>query len=62
MLFRKNYDGLLFRFLEKDLHDGPTRGHFVEETTTHKILGQDTTIQLFLKMPILMSGHVNSAS
>jgi hypothetical protein len=22
----------------KDLHDGPTRGHFVGETTTHRVL------------------------
>ena len=46
ILFRKNYDGVLLRCLEKedakkvmiDLHDGPTRGHFSGDTTAHKIL------------------------
>ena len=46
ILFRKNYDGVLLRFLEKEdakkviteLHDGPTGGHFSEDTTAHKIL------------------------
>jgi hypothetical protein len=41
-----NYDGVLLRFLEKEdvekvlreLHDGPTGGHFAGETTSHKIL------------------------
>ena len=46
ILFRKNYDGVLLRCLEKeyakkvmiDLHDGPAGGHFSGDTTTHKIL------------------------
>ena len=46
ILFRKNYDGVLLRCLEKedekkvmiDLHDGPTGGHFSRDTTAHKIL------------------------
>ena len=46
ILFRKNYDGVLLRCLEKedakkvmiDLHDGPARGHFSGDTTAHKIL------------------------
>jgi hypothetical protein len=44
-LFRKNYDHILLRCLEKtdakkviqELHNGPTRGHFGGDTTTHKI-------------------------
>jgi hypothetical protein len=46
ILFRRNYDGVLLRCLEKqdvdkvlkELHDGPARGNFAGETTTHKIL------------------------
>ncbi len=46
ILFRKNYDLVLLRFLEKpeaekvmqELHDGPARGHFEGNTTAHKIL------------------------
>ena len=46
ILFRKNYDGVLLRCLEKedvkkvmiDLHDAPAGGHFSEDTTAHKIL------------------------
>lgn len=46
VLFRKNYDLILLRCLEKpeaekvmqELHDGPAGGHFEENTTTHKIL------------------------
>ena len=45
MLFRKNYDGVFLRCLEQEdakvvaeLHDGPARGHFSGDTTTHKIL------------------------
>jgi hypothetical protein len=46
VLFRINYDGVLLRCLEcedtdkvlKELHDGPTRGHFARNTTAHKIL------------------------
>jgi len=45
-LFRKNYDYVLLRCLEKsevekvlqELHDGPAGGHFGGVTTTHKIL------------------------
>jgi hypothetical protein len=45
-LFRKNYDNVFLRCLEKydadkvlaQLHDGPAGGHFGGETTTHKIL------------------------
>ena len=45
VLFRKNYDGVFLRCLEredatkvvKELHDGPAGGHFFEDTTTHKI-------------------------
>ena len=46
ILFRKNYDGVLLRCLEKEdtkkviteLHDGPVGGPFFGDTTTHKIL------------------------
>ena len=46
VLFRKNYDKVLLRCLEKydvehiiiELHDGLTRGHFNGETTTHNLL------------------------
>ena len=46
VLFWKNYDKVLLRFLEKDdvehifteLHDGSVGGHFSGETTTHKVL------------------------
>ena len=46
ILFRKSYDGVLLRCLEKedakkvmtDLHDGPAGGHFSGDTTAHKIL------------------------
>ena len=46
VLFRKNYDRVFLKCLEredaakvvKELHDGPTGGHFSGDTTTHKIL------------------------
>ena len=46
VLFRQNYDKVLLKCLEKydvkhiliRLHDGPTGGHFSEETTAHKVL------------------------
>lgn len=46
VFFRKNYDGVLLRCLEKDdaekvlkdLHDGPAGGHFSGDTTAHKVL------------------------
>ena len=46
VLFRKNYDSILLRFLEKteakkvlqELHDGSTGGHFGGDTTAHKII------------------------
>ena len=46
MLFRKNYDGVFLRCLEKlevdkclvDMHAGHAGGHFLGETTTHKVL------------------------
>ena len=46
ILFRKNYNGVLLRCLEKEdaekvmseLHDGPAGGHYSGDTTTHKIL------------------------
>ena len=46
MLFRKNYDSVLLRSLEKTeaekvmqgLHDGQARGHFGGNTTAHKTL------------------------
>eukprot|EP00253_Pinus_taeda_P017724 PITA_17724 len=46
VLFRRNYDSILLRYLEKpeaqkvlqELHDGPARGHFGADTTTHKII------------------------
>ena len=46
VLFRKNYDAILLRCLEKpdaekvmqELHDGPAGGHFGGNTTSHKIL------------------------
>ena len=46
ILFRKNYDGVLLRCLEKEdakrviteLHDGPAGGYFSGDMTAHKIL------------------------
>jgi hypothetical protein len=46
VLFRKNFDGLFLRCLEKEesekvlseLHAGDVRGHFGGDTTTHKVL------------------------
>ena len=46
ILFRKNYDGVLLRCLEKEdakkvmsiLHDGPAGGHYSRDTTAHKVL------------------------
>jgi hypothetical protein len=46
VLFRVNYDGVLLRCLEhedadkvlKEIHDGPGGGHFIGNTTAHKIL------------------------
>lgn len=46
VLFRKNYDSVLLRCLEKqeavkvmqELYDGPSGGHFGGNTTAHKIL------------------------
>ena len=46
ILFRKNYNGVLLRCLEKEdtkkviteLHDKPVGGHFSEDMKTHKIL------------------------
>ena len=46
MFFRKKYDEVFLRCLEredaekvvKQLHDGPTGGHFSGDTTIHKIL------------------------
>ena len=45
-LYRKNYDGIWLRCLEKDdayhvlkeMHDGIVGGHYGEETTAHKML------------------------
>lgn len=45
-LYRKNYDGIWLRCLEKDdvdhvlkkMHNGRVGGHYGGETTTHKIL------------------------
>jgi len=46
VLFRRNYDSILLRCLEKteaekvlqELHDGPAGGHFGGDTTAHKII------------------------
>ena len=46
VMFRKNYDGVFLRCLEREdenkvvteLHDGPARGHFSRDTTSHNIL------------------------
>jgi len=46
VLFRKNYDSILLRCLEKaeaeiflqELHDGPAGGHYAGDVTAHKIL------------------------
>jgi hypothetical protein len=46
VLFHVNYDVVILRCLEcededkvlKELHDGPAGGHFVVDTTAHKIL------------------------
>jgi len=45
-LYKKNYDGIWLRCLEKDdvdhvlkeMHDNPAGGHYGRETTTYKIL------------------------
>ena len=45
-LYRKNYDGIWLRCLEKgdvdhvlkEMHDNPTGGHYGGETSAHKIL------------------------
>ena len=64
ILFKKNYDRVLLRCLEKEdakkvmteLHDGPAGGHFLGDTTTHKILEPDTIGPRFSKMHTPMSG------
>ena len=46
VLFKRNYDSVLLRCLEKteaekvfqELHDGPAGGHYAGEATAHKIL------------------------
>ena len=46
VLFRKNYDGVFLRCLEKDqtddflfqFHAGPAGGHFLGDTIAHKII------------------------
>eukprot|EP00253_Pinus_taeda_P014792 PITA_14792 len=46
VLFKRNYDSVLFRCLEKteaekvlqELHDGPAGGHYAGDATAHKIL------------------------
>ena len=46
MLFRRNYDSILLRCLEKteahkvlqELHNGPAGGHFGGDTIAHKII------------------------
>eukprot|EP00253_Pinus_taeda_P028317 PITA_28317 len=46
VLFKRNYDSILLRCLEKtkaekvlqELHDGPAGGHYAGDATTHKIL------------------------
>ena len=46
IIFRKNYDGVFLRCLEKDdackvvkeLHDDPAGGHLFGDTIAHKIL------------------------
>ena len=46
MLFHRNYDGVFLRFLEKpeagnllfEMHARPAGGHFLGETTAHKVL------------------------
>lgn len=46
VLFRRNFDNILLRFLEREesqkvissLHEGPVGGHFGAEVTAHKIL------------------------
>jgi hypothetical protein len=46
ILFKKNYDGVLLRCLERqdvdkvlrDKHDGPFGGHFSRDTTAHMVL------------------------
>ena len=62
VLFKKNYDSILLRCLEKpeaqkvlqELHDGPAGGHFGADTTTHKIIHADIIGQLFLETPMSM--------
>jgi hypothetical protein len=57
VLFQINYDGVLLICLEredigkvlKELHDGPSRGHFVGNTTAHKILRVDYYWPTFFK-------------
>ena len=46
VLFRRNYDGVFLKCLEKseannlmfEMHAEPAGGHFLGETTTHKVL------------------------
>ena len=46
VLFKRNYDSVLLRCLEKteaekvlqELHDGPAGGHYAGDATAHKIL------------------------
>ena len=68
ILFRKNYDGVLLRCLEKedakkvmiDLHDGPAGGHFSGDTKTIKFSELDTIGPCCSKMHMPMSESAKS--
>jgi hypothetical protein len=59
MLFKKNYDGVFLRCLEKydvdkvlsELHDGPAGGQFLGYTTAHKILSVGYHFPTLFKYP-----------
>jgi len=65
VLFRKNYDGELLQRLEKpnvdkflkDMHDGLVGGHFLGDTTTHKIL----RVRYYL-LTLFKDSHAHSRS
>ena len=67
VLFRKNYDGIFLRCLEKDqtdgilfqFHAGPAGGHFSRETTAHKIIREGYHFLPYSEMLMPMSGNVS---
>jgi hypothetical protein len=65
-LFRKNFDGVLLRCLEREesekvlaeLHSGDVGGHFGGDTTTHKVLRLGTIGPHYLNMLMLWLASV----